>query len=267
MAFHGHSSPEDYEYRQVLRGSTAMEAASLATQIPARRVPASRTKAITILQRVASKHDVSVEEIATGKRRRDMQWARQEAAFLLAHEANWSQRSIGEMLLCSQRAARVLIGTHENSRVKAKRLLSVDDLKRYDDIHSDDILHRNLILEQERAIVSGQHLADTLAQSLDLLMRCAIVLAITVEHYPRAVRTSTIITLYGDACQALNYGYRQGATESLMAKNFSDLNKTFRSRGWPLATTPGQIPGSRILTPECSDWLDSRLAQPIRSAA
>jgi len=267
MTFRQDSNPAFYVSPQV-NGGAGMQISAIETPSrPSRLPPAPRTKVVAIIQRVAKKHDVTVEQLISGKRRHDVRWARQEAAYVLFREANWSSRAIGEVLQCSAPIACKLRDLHKISTEKAKLLLSVDDLKRYESVERDDVLHRNMILEQERAIVSGQHLADSLAQSLDLLMRCAIVLAITVEHYPRAVRLSSVITLYNDACQALNYGYRQGATESLMFKNFSSLNKTFVSCGWPVATMPGQIPGSRILTKECNDWLDSRLPLPIRRAA
>lgn len=231
------------------------------------RKPAPRSKAMAIVQRVAQKHHLSVDVMLTTKRNIQIAWARAEVAVALQEEAHWSTRAIASVLNCSQPAARKLLGSHENAKSRARLLLSVDELSKLSLVERDDVLMRNRQLEQERKTLSGQHMADVLAQELNLLLRCSIMLAMLIEHHPKALRIETAITLYDDACEALNYGYQRGATESVIVKNLSSLNRTFAERGWPKVSTTGSVVGTRTLTAECAAWLDSRLTSPIGRAA
>lgn len=244
-----------------------MNAMGMIEASPRRGVIASKTRALSIIARIASKHALSVNQVLLGKRVASAKYARQEASVALQEELGWSYRMIGELLGCSHVAVCKLQSYHKMTQESARRILAVDEAQRYEAIERDELMNRVRLLEQERKAFTGELLAEVLHRNLEIVQRCAIVLAICVEHAPRPVRVNFVIQLYDEACISLGYGYRNGATEQLVTKNFSDLCKIFRERGWPQPVKPGPVMGSRILTDECSKWLDSRLIQPIQRAA
>lgn len=239
-----------------------------------RRVIASKSRATAILERVAQKHDMTVQTLLCARWDRYAIAARAEVATELSHKLKWSQRAIGSFIGCSHPNVRKLFSYHERHVRRAHNLLPETDVVALATVREDMRLQRALEAEERAAFaeaelerVTGVKLAVRLADALGGPVRCAIVLAIVVEAYPRLVLGEEIIEHYDEACARLSYGDQKGASFNLMAKNVAHLRDHFVERGWPVPIpyNDSQMRGARRLTDEAAIWLHERFDAPRAS--
>lgn len=219
-----------------------------------RTVITSKARAAAIVERVAEKHRLKVAVMLCAKWDRFAVLARAEAAHALKHELGWSIRMIGGYLGYSHTRARKLLAFHEKWVRRAPVIVPTPD--------PDGRIRE---LEAEIARLAGTYLCEQMAKKFDLRMRCAIVLSIMSEAYPRYVRGPAILELYNEACEVLGYGQAQdGATHNLIAKNIGDLDKQLREVGFDGkgVMEVGDLPSSRRLTDEAAQWLYEQIGAP-----
>jgi len=239
------------------------------------RAIASLSRAHTIVEAVAVKHGIDVHTLHAGGRSRFVVEARGEAAFELMHKLGWSQRRIGECLGCSQPNVRKLLGYHKQNLERGGRFLPAADIHALLAISNDDRLARAVEAEERAAYAEGElhrlngsALSLRFADALDIsYMRCAIVLAIVAEAYPRVVLGDAMVEHYDEACAALGYGFKRGANFHLLTKNVAHLREHFAAKGWPSpipasTDTTREMAGSRRLSDECAAFLHERLNAP-----
>jgi len=235
-----------------------------------RRVILSQRRAMEIVERVAAKHELSVAVALCSRRDRYAVACRAEIAWTIREQLNWSLRRIGQLLGVSHEAVRQLLDCHKIALRRARRSLPPTDLAALAAMDRDALRRRvaeleemNAYLQSELDRLTGAGLVPTLAQEFGLenAQRCAIVLAILAEAYPRAVSMNHMIELYEDACDQLNYGARQGATSNLVAKNISDLRERFAQQGLPdpVSLSEGN---NRSLSHEAAQVLYERTGTP-----
>lgn len=225
---------------------------------PKRRVIASKARAAAIIEGIADKHSLPVQTLLCAKWDRFAMIARAEAAHALVAQLNWSIRGVGAHLGCSHTNVRKLLGFHEKSARRIVRLVSIQC--------ADEVaVARVRELEAELQRLSGTYLSEKLASRLDVPLRCAILLSILIESYPRYVRGPALLQLYDDACEKLGYGARNGANFDLVTKHACDLAAAFKAGGWPVPSEVGELKGSRRLTDACAVWLSEGFGAPRRS--
>lgn len=236
-----------------------------------RRVILSKERALAIVEAIAVKHDLAVRVALCSKRDRYAVACRAEIAHELKAQLNWSTRQTGDLLGVSSPAVCKLLGLHEIAIRRAQRSLPVSDLKALDALGSDALKLRLVNAESMVAFLQGEidrltgaGLIPRLAASFQLenKLRCAIVLAIVAEAYPRAVGLSDMIEFYDVACERLNYG-RGSASANLITKNISHLREHFRDMGLPdpISTGDSRL-GTRALRDDVAQLMHDRLGVP-----
>lgn len=240
------------------------------------RVIASRSRATALAETIASKHALDMRAMLCARWDRFAIAARAELASELKDKLGWSQRRIGEYIGCTQPNVRKLFSYHNLNASRAKRWLPQADVHALLAVQADDRLARALDAEERAAEaeaelrrLSGADLALRLAEGLDLgqYMRCAIVLAIVCEAYPRIVPGADMIHWYDEACERLDYGERRGSNFNLLAKNVAKLRDHFVDRGWPVPITANDplcsgLVGARRLDANAAAFLHERLGAP-----
>ncbi|NBW07973.1 MAG: hypothetical protein EBR82_08095 [Caulobacteraceae bacterium] len=231
----------------------------------------SPARAMAIAEQVAGRYRITVDHLLCARWDRYVVHARAEVAVRIRDDLGWSSRAIGRWLGCSHPNVRKLFSYHKMRPPWAAMTGDVDPASILH-LARDDQARRLAEAEQRAADaareidrLSGVHLTEALAEQLGLLTRCAIVLAICAENYPRVVRGVAILQGYDHACSVLGYGARNGATYDLMKKNFSSLDRAFAEQGWPQPTECGDLPASRRLTHAAADMLALRFGVPRRS--
>lgn len=223
-----------------------------------RAVIASKARAAAIVERVAEKHAIGTATLLCARWDRFVMIARAEVAAALRDELNWPQRMIGEHIGCSQPNVRKLFSFHEKYARRVSAIVPVADPE-----------GRVRDLERELQRLSGIYTAERLAQHFDLQLRCAIVLAILAEAYPRYVRGEAMLRLYDEACDELGYGARNGANANLITKNLTAMSEALAKLGMTPAYERGPFAESRRLTDVAAEWLYERTGPsplPRRSA-
>lgn len=241
------------------------------------RIIASRSRATQIAEAIADKHALNVSTMLCARWDRFAIAARAELACELRAKLGWSQRRIGEYIGCTHPNVRKLFSYHEITQKRAKRWLPQTDVHALLAVEADDRLARALDAEERAAEaeaelrrLSGADLALRLADTFDLgqYMRCAIVLAIVCEAYPRIVLGADMIRWYDEACERLDYGERKGSNFNLLAKNVAKLREHFVDRGWPVPIVAkveprsGGLAGSRRLDDDAARFLHERIGAP-----
>lgn len=230
---------------------------ALTYDAPKRRtVIASKARAAQIIERVAEKHRIEVSTMLCARWDRFVAIARAEAAAGLRDDLGWSLRMIGEYLGCSHESVRQLFTLQQKYARRASLIHPVPDVD-----------GRIRELEAEVARLSGTYLCERLAVKFGLQMRCAILLAILAEAYPRYVRGPAILQLYDEACETIGYGHQSGATYNLIAKNASHLNTRMRElgAGADVASVIKELPGARRMDDAAAAWLSDQCGAPKRS--
>lgn len=215
-------------------------------------VSSARTAAI--IEEVADKHGLEVRTMLCAAWRRDMVLARGEVAYRLRTELKLPWRAIGAKLGISHERGRQLFAGHKKREAQARLFAPVPDPE-----------GRIRELEAELQRLSGTYLSEKLASQLNVPLRCAILLSILIEAYPRYVRGPALLQLYDDACEKLGYGARNGANFDLVTKHACDLAARFKESGWPAPSEIGELKGSRRLTDGAADWLSQHFGAPRRS--
>lgn len=235
-----------------------------------KRVIASKTRAMEIVERMALKHDLPVATALCAKRDRYARACRAEIAWALKRELNWSSRRSAALLGVTFKNVCVLLKTHEIAMRRAKNVLPVTDLQALAAIEADELRRRlvesqDLIahLQGELDRLTGATLANKIAArfGLENRLRCAIVLAILVEAYPRSVPSNLLTELYDEACDRLNYGSRNGASADLIKKNFSSLREHFAELGLACPVDWDDA-GARRLTDAGAELLHEAVSAP-----
>lgn len=244
-----------------------------------RRVIASQARAARIVEDVAAKHGLKVTYVVCAAWQRDAVLARAEIAHRLTEELNWSLRAIGAHLGCSHSRVCSLLTEHKKWTEKARRLLPLADIHALAAVEGDARLtrakeaeERAAFAEAELARLTGAELAPRLAENLGLghRLRCAIVLAIVAEAYPRIVLGPELLERYDDACERMGYGFQRGSNFHLMTKNVAHLREHFEAQGWPSPLIAGdpltvRMVGARRLDDRCAVFLHERLDAPRAS--
>lgn len=240
------------------------------------RVIASRSRATQLAERIAEKHDMEVRTMLCARWDRFAIAARAELASELKASLGWSQRRIGEYLGCTHPNVRKLFSYHEMTVKRAKRWLPKADVHALLAVEADERLLRAMDAEERAAEaeaelrrLSGVDIVLRLAEALDIRhLRCAIVLAIVCEAYPRTVLGADMIRYYDEACERLDYGDRNGSTFGLLAKNVGKLREHFVECGWPVpiaasaSSARDSLAGARRLEDDAAKWLHERLGMP-----
>jgi hypothetical protein len=242
-----------------------------------RGVITSKARACEIVETVAAKHDLPVQTVLCARWDRYAIAARAEIASELSTRLNWSTRRIGAHIGCTHANVRKLFGIHKLNMKRGARWLPAADVHAIVSIRNDERLMRMVEAEEraayaeaELARLTGDNLAVIYADALGLThrLRCAIVLAIVAEAYPRLVLGAELIEHYDEACVKLGYGDQKGANFNLMTKNVAHLREHFEAQGWPAPInitkgyTPRELVGSRRLTDEGAEFLHERLGAP-----
>lgn len=230
---------------------------------------ASEQRALEIVERVADGHSLTVAQLLAQPFKRATVLARGELVDGLTGELGWSFERTAAFLGCAPSTAHSAKSEWKKAQAIHKRFLPAEAVLQIAalDQHearraAADATTRVRELEAKLDELAGATLAEKLRDELGLKMRCAILLAIVIEHYPRQVRELSIFALYDHACVKLNYGFRSGATRDLMFKNAQALKDHFIERGWPEPSRPGNMPGSRVLTQSAAQWLHDRIGSP-----
>lgn len=238
-----------------------------------KKIIASKAMALAIVERIAKKHDMDIKIALCARRDRYSVACRAEIAWTVKDELAWSQRSIGGLLGLSHTAVRKLLGFHEKSLRRANNVLPAETLRAIASISADDVKsrlldaeNRNAYLQAELDRLTGASLTHRIAESFGLKgkLRCALVLAIVAEAYPRSINTPDLIELYDDACDRLNYGTRRGASFNLIAKNVAALRARFAELGYtdPIESSEGSFGLQRRLTDRAASLLNEIVGAP-----
>lgn len=223
-----------------------------------RRTIVSKARAAALVEQIADKHALPVATVLCAKWDRFALIARAEAAHALTTQLNWSIRATGAYLGCSHTNVRKLLSFQKRNAPRIVRLVSLNGA-------DEAAVARVRELEAELQRLSGTHLCERLASDLSVPLRCAILLAILIEAWPRYVRGPALLQLYDDACDKLGYGARNGANFDLVTKHACDLAARFKAAGWPAPSEVGELKGSRRLTDSAAVWLADRCGAPRRS--
>lgn len=237
------------------------------------KVIASKQFALAIVERIATKHQLTTAQALCVRRDRYAVACRAEIAWALKNELGWSQRAIGGLLGVTQPGARKLLGYHEISLRRANNLLPTETLRAIALIGADegkrrlaDAEGRIAYLQAELDRLTGASLTHRLAENFDLTgkIRCALVLSIIAEAYPRAVNAPELVELYDEACERLNYGARRGASFNLITKNIAALREKFAELGYadPILSSEGSFGMQRRLTDEAARLLYDTVGAP-----
>lgn len=228
---------------------------------------------------MAAKHGVTVQFLTCARRDRFAVAARAEAAHELTHQLKWSLRRVGEHIGCTHQNVCQLLACHKINQARGLRFMPAADLRALAAVSGDERLARVRDAEERAAYAEGEltrltgaNLALRMADALGLLqrVRCAIVLAIVAEAYPRVVLGAELIEHYDEACERIGYGNRQGANANLITKNVAHLRGHFAANGWPeplfikdeLTRT---LTGARRLSDGAALFLHERFDAPRRS--
>lgn len=234
---------------------------------------ASKKLALSIIERVAAKHQLPVQHVLCARRDRYAVTCRAEAAWVIREDLGWSQRDIGSFLGVTQPAARKLLGYHEIAMRRANNVLPTESLRAIALISTDeakrqlaDAQIKLAYLQSELDRLTGASITQRVAESfgLESKIRCAIVLSIVAEAYPRAVNAAEIVGLYDEACERLNYGAQRGASFNLISKNIAALRERFEELGHPdpIASTEGSFGMQRRLTDDAAALLNRMIGAP-----
>lgn len=229
----------------------------------------SERKALEIVERVAPGHGLTVAQLLAQPFKRATVLARGELVDALTSELGWPYARVAAFLGCAASTAHSAKSEWKKAQAIHKRFLpdqAVLQIAALDQSEARQAAAAAIVrqreLEIELARLAGVSLAERLQGLFELKMRCAILLAIVIEAYPRQVRETTIFALYDEACERLSYGFRAGATRKLMFKNAQALKEHFTERGWPNPSEAGSLPGSRVLTRAAAEWLNERVGSP-----
>lgn len=242
-----------------------------------RTVIASKAMALAIVERVAKKHQMTPAQALCVRRDRFSVACRAEIAWTLKEELAWAQRRIGSLLGITQPAARKLLGYHEKSLTRANNVLPTETLRALAAISGDEAKRRLAEAEGRIAYLQGEldrltgaSITHRLAEKFGLgnKLRCALVLGILVEAYPRAVNAPELVELYDEACERLNYGARRGASFNLITKNIAALRESFLELGYPdpVVSSEGSTGMQRRLTDDVATLLHEAVGAPRLSA-
>jgi hypothetical protein len=248
---------------------------SLAALAP-RRAITSRAKALEITEQIAAKHGLSVHQVVSARWCRQTAVATGELAWELRHKMGWSYRAIGEHLGRPHPSVRKLLSSHKMRLHLARRILPVDQAVAIAALDTDVRAQRLLAAEalaahheSELRRLSGAAAPEVArALGLERKLRCAIVLCIVIEAYPRYVTGNDLVELYNEQCDVLGYGSRRGASLNLMTKNVQNLREHFIEAGWPEpipSIERGSIEdaiGARRLTEKGARFLNKKLGIP-----
>jgi len=237
------------------------------------KVIMSKQLGLAIVERIALKHQMQPSQALCARRDRYAVACRAEIAWALKEELRWSQRMIGTLLGVTHPAVRKLLGSHEISLRRANNILSTETLKAIALIGADeskrrlaDAESRIVYLQAELDRLTGASLTHRLAAIFDLTgkIRCALVLSIIAEAYPRAVNAPELVELYDEACERLNYGARRGASFNLITKNIAALREKFAELGYadPISSTEGSFGMQRRLTDDAARLLYETVGAP-----
>lgn len=242
-----------------------------------RTVIASKAMALAIVERIAKKHQMTVAAALCVRRDRFSVACRAEIAWTLKDELDWAQRPTGKLLGITQPAVRKLLGYHEMSLRRSNNVLPAETIKALAVISGDDLRRRLAEAESRAAYLQGEldrltgaSITHRLAESFGLnnKLRCALVLGILAEAYPRAVSPPDLVELYDEACERLNYGARRGASFNLITKNIAALRESFLELGYPdpVVSSEGSSGMQRRLTDEAAVLLHEAVGAPRLSA-
>jgi hypothetical protein len=247
---------------------------SLDALIPQRRMVASTARAAAIAEEVAEKHAMAVSTVLCARWDRYAVAARAELASRLSEELHWPQRRIGGYIGCTQPNVRKLFDYHKIAVRRAMRALPTTDFRALAAINADALRQRTFeaeeraqFLQSELERLTGKTLAGDLAEALGLArkLRCAIVLAILVEAFPRRMQMQAICGLYAQTRAELNYGQvNEECSSNLIAKHFCDLNAHFHKKGWPRPAACLTFDGNsaRRLTDSAAEFLAGLVGAP-----
>lgn len=251
-----------------------MTVVDLVTRKPVTRtVIHSQRRAMEIVERIVAKHELTVSVALCARWDRYARDCRAEIAWTLRDELRWSTRRSGSLLGCSARNVCDLLTSHEIALRRAKNILPAADLRALAEISKDDLRQRvadveadNAMLRAEIERLTGASLTHRLARlfGLENKLRCAIVLAIVVEAYPRHVTSMDIVELYDEACDRLNYGARNGATANLITKNIAALRDHVATLGMadPIESFEAHSGLARRLSDAAAEYLHVEVGAP-----
>lgn len=238
-----------------------------------RTIIASKAMALAIVERIAKKHQMTVAAALCVRRDRFSVACRAEIAWTLKDELDWSQRRSGALLGVTQPAVRKLLGYHEMSLRRANNVLPTETLRALAVVSGDeakrrlaDAESRIAYLQSELDRLTGASITHRLADAFGLgnKLRCALVLGILAEAYPRAVNPPELVELYDEACERLNYGARRGASFNLITKNIAALRESFLDLGYrdPVVSTESSSGMQRRLSDEAAVLLHETVGTP-----
>lgn len=233
----------------------------------------SQQRAMAIVERVAVKHDLTVAVALCSKRDRYAVACRAEIATVLKGELGWSQERTGALLGVTRPAVGKLLGFHKVAERRARHSLPPVDLVAIASLDRDALKGRLVdaeamiaYLQGELDRMTGASVTHQLAESfgLDSKLRCAIVLAILAEAYPRAVPSTDLTERYDDACARLNYGNCAGTSTNLVTKNIAALRDHFAELGYadPVVSSDGVNGKMRALSADAARLLNERVGVP-----
>lgn len=222
------------------------------------RVITSPARARAIVEEVAARFDLAPDRVLNCHGEKV---ARGEVAWRLKRELHWSLRRSGALLGVSHKTVARMLANHAallasfQSRVEREHKLF---------LQSPEALELRE-LREKLARLTGADIANDIAEDMAIPKRCAIVLGMLAERYPRALAIEAMCELYDDACERLDYGFKSGADRELIRKNVSDLNRAFAAKGLPLAAEIAPPIGGRRLTAKTATMLSARYGVPRQS--
>lgn len=195
-----------------------------------------------LLQPIARRHAVTVEDMISSSQRKHIVQARGEAVVMLRDHQRYSWSRIGGIL--------------QRNRNTCMRLYMSAEKRGARRVHQYDAEE---IYAQLRR-VSGVNIGYQITDIAGLKPWQSQFLAILAEAYPRVITVDTLCELY-DSASAILEQDRKSVDNELVRQFMHKTRKSFREQGLPEPVT--RIPPEGIrLTHDCARWLCYNIGVP-----
>lgn len=223
---------------------------------PRRRPIVSADRARTIEALVCERHGVAPEALRKQWPGRIVMEARRELACRLEHDLDWTVRQIANHLSCAKDTAHRLLVTGRPVYIgqKMHRQTVNDDCP-------ESLREQLREMQAQLRRLSGVPIASRIAAAYGMRPMSAIVLAIMAEAYPRPMALGAIIEAYELACDALEFGSREGVGEALINSAIFHARARFTELGLPSPIESLPM-GQRRLSHDVASILRERVGAP-----